>query len=186
MLQSSTHTHADTSTPKSRDFLSALQICLCPTSFPYFSDQKSQFANSLLLLPQSISVYTSPQFRRKKKHQIEQRTHSSLSLAATPLLVPLTTSLYVPAKPSPQKTLLIDIGTGYYISKTPEQAKTYYEAKVKDLNESLSGIERVVGVKSGDLRVVEDVLREKVLAGQQEQQQAQQQQQGKEKRSTKT
>lgn len=86
----------------------------------------------------------------------------------TPLLVPLTTSLYVPARPNPNKRnmVLVDVGTGYYVEKTTKDATKFYEGKVDDLRRNLGEIERVVGIKNSDLRVVEDVLRGRVLAEQ--------------------
>ena len=89
----------------------------------------------------------------------------------TSLLVPLTTSLYVPAVissvPKHQKRVLVDVGTGYYVSKSTPDATKFYNGKVEELTRNLQDIERAVGAKSGDLRMVEDVLRAKVLAEQQ-------------------
>ena len=90
---------------------------------------------------------------------------------STPLLVPLTTSLYVPATlssvPKYQKRVLVDVGTGYFVSKSTADATKFYNGKVEELNKNLQDIERGVGAKSGDLRMVEDVLRTKVLQEQQ-------------------
>lgn len=38
-------------------------------------------------------------------------------LAGTPILVPLTPSLYVPGKLASTETVLVDIGTGFYVEK---------------------------------------------------------------------
>lgn len=38
-------------------------------------------------------------------------------LAGTPILVPLTPSLYVPGKLASTDTVLVDIGTGFYVEK---------------------------------------------------------------------
>ena len=38
------------------------------------------------------------------------------------MLVPLTTSLYVPGETAPLDTVLVDVGTGYYIEKSLKQA----------------------------------------------------------------
>lgn len=35
----------------------------------------------------------------------------------TPILVPLTPSLYVPGKLASTKTVLVDVGTGFYVEK---------------------------------------------------------------------
>lgn len=72
----------------------------------------------------------------------------------------------------------MDVGTGYFVEKSCKDATKFYEGKVADLGKNLADIEKVVGVKSGDLRVIEDVLRQKVLAEQQGQTQSQQQQGG--------
>ncbi|KAK5095015.1 subunit of tubulin prefoldin [Exophiala xenobiotica] len=89
----------------------------------------------------------------------------------TPLLIPLTTSLYVPAHPTSTKsdTVLVDVGTGYYVEKKTPDAIKFYNGKVDDLTKNLGDIERAVGVKNQDLRMVEDVLRGKVLSEQAEQ-----------------
>ena len=96
------------------------------------------------------------------------RDQTNIYLLDTPLLIPLTTSLYVPARPSTKNTtVLVDVGTGYYVSKRTPDAIKFYNGKVDDLTRNLGDIERAVGVKNGDLRMVEDVLRGKVLAEQQ-------------------
>jgi len=35
----------------------------------------------------------------------------------TPLLVPLTTSLYVPGRLASSEKVIVDVGTGYYVEK---------------------------------------------------------------------
>ncbi|GAM87764.1 hypothetical protein ANO11243_057910 [Dothideomycetidae sp. 11243] len=94
------------------------------------------------------------------------------------LLVPLTTSLYVPGTLASTETVLVDVGTGFYVEKTCDEAVSFYEAKVKELGENVKGLEDVVGKKQGNLRVVEEVLRQKMLQQQQQQQQQPQQPSG--------
>lgn len=72
----------------------------------------------------------------------------------------------MPAKPSKTDKVIVDVGTGYYVSKSTKDAVVFYEGKVKDLDGNLGEIEKAVGAKNSDLRVVEDVLRGKVLAEQ--------------------
>ena len=52
------------------------------------------------------------------------------------------------------------------MSKSLPDATKFYEGKVDDLRRNLEDIEKAVGAKNSDLRVVEDVLRQKVLAEQ--------------------
>ncbi|KAK5303894.1 subunit of tubulin prefoldin [Exophiala xenobiotica] len=100
----------------------------------------------------------------------------------TPLLIPLTTSLYVPAtlasgspdysssssseKPSSAPSVLVDIGTGFFVEKSPEDGIKFYKGKVDDLTKNLVEIEKAVGGKNENLRLIEDVLRQKMLAEQ--------------------
>ncbi|KAK5044602.1 hypothetical protein LTR84_010616 [Exophiala bonariae] len=99
----------------------------------------------------------------------------------TPLLIPLTTSLYVPgtlANPSPSPsstanskttsagataTVLVDVGTGFYVEKSTADAVKFYTEKIDDLSRNLADIEKVVAGKNDNLKVVEDVLRQKML-----------------------
>ncbi|EXJ84786.1 prefoldin, alpha subunit [Capronia epimyces CBS 606.96] len=91
----------------------------------------------------------------------------------TPLLIPLTTSLYVPgtlatpADSSSSSTVLVDVGTGFFVEKTPEDGIKFYTGKVDELAKNLLEIEKAVGGKNDNLRIVEDVLRQKMLAEQQ-------------------
>lgn len=80
------------------------------------------------------------------------------------MLVPLTTSLFVPAKLSDASRVLVDVGTGYYVEKSSQDAVAFYTAKVDGLGKSLAEIEKVVQQKGRNVRLVEEVLRRKVLA----------------------
>ncbi|KAF4549501.1 Prefoldin subunit 5-like protein [Elsinoe fawcettii] len=90
---------------------------------------------------------------------------SSLQSQQRSLLVPLTTSLYVPGTLADSEKVLVDVGTGFYVEKNVDDAVGFYEGKVKELGESVKGLEQVVGQKQGSLRVVEEVMRGKMLAG---------------------
>ena len=53
------------------------------------------------------------------------------------------------------------------MEKSVKDARKFYEGKVGELQKSLGEIEMVVGGKEGNLRVVEEVLRGKVMSEQQ-------------------
>jgi prefoldin alpha subunit len=86
------------------------------------------------------------------------------------VLVPLTESLYVTgtigAPPDgvdddsdieeKQDTVLVDIGTGFYVEKTKEQAIKFYEARVKDVGEKVGEVEDAIRGKSDMARVLEE------------------------------
>ncbi|PQE24580.1 prefoldin subunit protein [Rutstroemia sp. NJR-2017a WRK4] len=78
--------------------------------------------------------------------------------------VPLTTSLYVPGKLADTENVIVDVGTGFYVEKSTKDATKFYEAKVDELGNNLKDLETIVQNKSNSLRMVEDVLRQKVLS----------------------
>ncbi|KAK4543690.1 hypothetical protein LTR36_005335 [Oleoguttula mirabilis] len=83
------------------------------------------------------------------------------------LLVPLTSSLYVPGKLADADHVLVDVGTGFYVEKTTDDAQKFYNGKIEELGKNIKDLENIVNGKANNLRVVEEVLRQKVLAGQQ-------------------
>jgi prefoldin alpha subunit len=72
------------------------------------------------------------------------------------ILVPLTSSLYVPGKLADTEKVIVDVGTGFYVEKSVEEARVFYDGKVELLGKSLAEIEEVVRGKSENLRLVED------------------------------
>ena len=58
------------------------------------------------------------------------------------------------------------MGTGFYVEKNTKDAVTFYEGKIEELGGTLKDLEGIVQGKSGSLKVVEDVMRVKVLAQQ--------------------
>ncbi|KAL8736252.1 MAG: hypothetical protein Q9166_000407 [cf. Caloplaca sp. 2 TL-2023] len=81
-----------------------------------------------------------------------------------PILVPLTPSLYVPGRLASTETVLVDIGTGFYVEKTPPAARQFYTSKVEELGKNLKDLETIVQGKQGNLTAVEDVLRQKMIS----------------------
>ncbi|PWW76324.1 Prefoldin alpha subunit [Tuber magnatum] len=80
------------------------------------------------------------------------------------ILVPLTSSLYVPGTLSDTENVLVDVGTGYYVEKSAADAEEFYTGKVKALTENLGELEKIVAQKSQSVQVVENILRQKVMA----------------------
>ncbi|KAG0649531.1 putative prefoldin subunit [Hyphodiscus hymeniophilus] len=91
-------------------------------------------------------------------------TGVSTKVQDKPILVPLTTSLYVPGTLADNENVIVDVGTGFYVEKSTKDATKFYEAKVDELGNNLKDLEAIIGQKSNNLRVVEDVLRQKVLS----------------------
>ncbi|PVI08525.1 c-myc binding protein [Periconia macrospinosa] len=114
------------------------------TSFQSLRTAQSKFSDCLKSIAQGVNTST----------------------ADKPLLVPLTSSLYVPGRLTSSTHVLIDIGTGFFVEKSIEDATDFYKRKVKDLGDSLKDLEQVVNGKANNVRMVEEVIRVKVLSAQ--------------------
>ncbi|EGV61809.1 subunit of tubulin prefoldin [Yamadazyma tenuis] len=79
------------------------------------------------------------------------------------LLVPLTSSLYLPGKVQDPEKFLVDIGTGYYVEKTSEDAKRVYTSKITKLNEDSAKLKEILVQKNEILNQLNMALRTKVL-----------------------
>ncbi|MCJ1314350.1 subunit of tubulin prefoldin [Agyrium rufum] len=80
------------------------------------------------------------------------------------LLVPMTTSLYVPGKLADPDHVIVDVGTGFYVEKSPDEGITFYKERSEDLAKNLRDLESIVQGKSNNSRVIEDALRRKVIS----------------------
>lgn len=61
---------------------------------------------------------------------------------------------------------MVDVGTGYYVEKTTADAVKFYTAKVEALAKSLVELEQAVAQKGQNVRIVEEVIRRRVMEGQ--------------------
>ena len=76
----------------------------------------------------------------------------------TPMLVPVTESLYVPGKVGATDKVLVDIGTGYFVEKTPKGAEEYCKKKVQELRVNMERIMNVVQQKRKQSVMVSEQL----------------------------
>ncbi|KAJ9105799.1 hypothetical protein QFC19_003366 [Naganishia cerealis] len=78
--------------------------------------------------------------------------------AGNTLLVPLTSSLYVPGKISDPAHVVIDIGTGYYVKKTRKEAIEYYTEKVTYVQKNLEKLQETIERKQDNLQSCVSVM----------------------------
>ncbi|KAI8985838.1 prefoldin, alpha subunit [Pilobolus umbonatus] len=82
------------------------------------------------------------------------------------ILVPLTSSLYVPGKLSDVRKVIVDVGTGYYIEKSINDASMFYKNKVDYVKKNLETLEKSITDKQSSLRAIVNVMQEKFQAQQ--------------------
>ncbi|KAJ3502916.1 hypothetical protein NLJ89_g8670 [Agrocybe chaxingu] len=80
------------------------------------------------------------------------------------ILVPLTNSLYVPGKLSDPEHVIIDVGTGYYVKKTREQAIKHYSNKVDYIRSNVETLEDTIQKKRENMNYLIGILQQKIQA----------------------
>ncbi|KAI9346890.1 Prefoldin-domain-containing protein [Obelidium mucronatum] len=88
------------------------------------------------------------------------------------ILIPLTSSLYVPGTLSDVSRVIVDIGTGYMIDKSIPDAKEFYKTKVAFLKQNLEGLQETITQRENQYKVLIDVMNMKMTEAQQQQQAA--------------
>jgi prefoldin alpha subunit len=104
----------------------------------------------------------------------ERFTDSAAAVNALPpdadgreLLVPLTSSLFVPGRlQGATEELLVDIGTGYYVGKPAAEAAGILSRKAAMLKANIDGVNKAIAVKRGNLEAIGEALTERRAAGQ--------------------
>lgn len=79
------------------------------------------------------------------------------------LLVPMTSSLYLPGKVSEKDKYLVDIGTGYFVEKNAKDAKQVYQKKLTKLGEDSKKLRDILVLKNESINNINMVLRKKMM-----------------------
>ncbi|KAL5116761.1 subunit of tubulin prefoldin [Pleosporales sp. CAS-2024a] len=146
---------------------SHVAVDLAQLPIPQLRDLKTQLDAELTHLSNSFQSLRTAQAKFKDCIASLTTAFPAATPATAPtLLVPLTSSLYVPGRLTDHEHVLVDVGTGFFVEKGIPDAKDFYERKVKDLGESLKDLEVVVEGKARNVRLVEEVMRVKVLNAQ--------------------
>ena len=111
--------------------------------------------------------------------------HASLLADASKgkqILVPLTSSLYVPGKLADVENVIVDVGTGYYVKKvcpspctsqleltatnqTKKEAVTHYNSKTTFVQGNLETLQKTIERKQENAQMVVQVLQMKLQEG---------------------
>ena len=77
------------------------------------------------------------------------------------ILVPMTSSLYIPGKCADVKKLTIEIGANFFVETTIEKAEKFCERKIESLKKNMDEIDKIIQEKNDQLNVVNQNLIEK-------------------------
>ena len=92
------------------------------------------------------------------------------------IMVPLTSSLYVPGRMDDHNHVLIEAGAGYFIEKDTNQALEYCDRKAIQLSESGNKVNEIIQHKKAQLQKVQAEFQGRVQAMQKMQAEAAQKQ----------
>ncbi len=82
------------------------------------------------------------------------------------IMVPLTGSVYVPGNICDITKVLIDIGTGFFVEKTPEAAEKFFTRRAAVVKEETEKASSAHTLKRQQLEAVNAVLQRKVVEAQ--------------------
>lgn len=89
-------------------------------------------------------------------NQMEKSTSDSL-------LVPMTSSLYLPGKIVSKDLYLVDVGTGYFVEKNASSAVEVYKKKITKLEGDSKKLKEILVQKNDAINNINMVLRKKVI-----------------------
>ncbi|XP_026069060.1 prefoldin subunit 5-like [Carassius auratus] len=78
------------------------------------------------------------------------------------LLVPLTSSMYVPGKLNDVDHVLVDVGTGYFVEKKVEDGKEFFKRKIDFLTKQIEKIQPALQEKHAMKQAVVEVMNMKL------------------------
>ena len=55
-------------------------------------------------------------------------------------------------------TVLVDVGTGYYVEKSTADAQVFYKNKVDSIQQNITDLEKIITQKSQNVRIVEECM----------------------------
>ncbi|KAI9193590.1 Prefoldin [Polychytrium aggregatum] len=89
--------------------------------------------------------------------------------AGNEILVPLTSSLYLPGQLTDVEKVIVDLGTGYYVEKSIADAKTFYKTKIDYLRTNLEKLQDTISQRQNQYKALTDVMQYKIQLAAQEQ-----------------
>ena len=84
------------------------------------------------------------------------------------MLVPITSSLYVPGETAPLDTVLIDVGTGYYIEKSGPEAQAFLDRKIHLITGQAYKVAQAMQIKQEGLQGTVRAMNSKITEYQQQ------------------
>ncbi|CCW72127.1 unnamed protein product [Phytomonas sp. Hart1] len=111
------------------------------------------------------------QYRQICENMTKQNGERTPGTEKQDVLVCMTSSLFVKGTVIPSDKVLVDVGTGYFLEKSMEHAKSYFNTRASQIKESMDSIEKTILVKQKQHNQVVNAMEQKARAMQQYQDQ---------------
>ncbi|KAL3229949.1 Prefoldin subunit 5 [Nakaseomyces bracarensis] len=79
------------------------------------------------------------------------------------ILIPGSSSLYIPGTVVDNQKFMVDIGTGYYVEKGTDDAIAFYQKKIDKLNSESVQIQNIIKDKSQTSLLLENQIRQAAI-----------------------
>ncbi len=77
------------------------------------------------------------------------------------ILVPITSSMYIPGKCSDIKKLTVEIGANFFVETTIDKADKFCDRKIESIKKNMDEIDKIIQEKNDQLNAVNQNLIEK-------------------------
>ena len=122
------------------------QIPLSQLSIQQLDQIKRDIEQEIGVLSDSLNALKSAQ--QKFSDSLDNLTLISKENEGKALMVPITSSMYIPGIMDSSEKVLVDIGTGYYAEKTVEEAKKYFRRKIEFVAKQIDKVHPALSEKS--------------------------------------
>ncbi|MED6289877.1 Prefoldin subunit 5 [Characodon lateralis] len=150
---------------------SNMAVNLTDLSLPQLEGLKGQLDQEVEFLTSSIS-----QLKVAQNKFVEAKDSLNVlnsNNKGKELLVPLTSSMYVPGTLNDVEYVLVDVGTGYYVEKNVDDSKAFFKRKIDFLTKQIEKIQPALQEKHAMKQAVIEVMNMKIQQLQQSQQASQ-------------
>nr|ABM55464.1 prefoldin subunit 5-like protein [Xenopsylla cheopis] len=132
------------------------QINLTELSMNQLGQLKHQLEQELTLFQESVQTLKIAQ--GKFLDSAESVDKIPLNESKNLIMVPLTSSMYVPGMICDKENVIIDIGTGYYAQKSIASAKDYFKRRAAFVTEQMEKIQGMGAEKTKIRDTILDVI----------------------------
>ncbi|KAG5274409.1 hypothetical protein AALO_G00135830 [Alosa alosa] len=131
-------------------------VNLTELSLPQLEQLKNQLEQETEFLTSSIGqlkVVQTKYVEAKESLNILNKSNEGKEL-----LVPLTSSMYVPGTLNDVDNVLVDVGTGYYVEKNVDDTKNFFKRKIDFLTKQIEKIQPALQEKHTMKQAVVEVM----------------------------